>query len=231
MVLLMLALSSCAAEPEATSTTALTTTTPSTTTTTEATTTTVATTTATTIPVPTGYSLIEIEGEKIRLALPESWVTLDLTQEGWEELLTASLEALPDVAALVGNEAQAIIREGGLLLAYDLQGDEGDFATNLNILESERGPFDDPDVVFPALGEQLELFGAVEPAIDRVEVPLGQAIKASYGFAPETGFTHEVVQYYVFAEGSLYIVTLSTANLVDLEFVFETIMSTFDSTD
>jgi hypothetical protein len=229
MVLTMVCVS-CAAEPEVASTTVATTTTTSTTTTTEPTTTTTeATTTTTTIFVPDGYVMVEIEAEGIRLGLPDSWITVDLTQEGWAELLTAGLEALPEAAQLINNEAEAIINEGGLLLAYDLENQADGFTTNVNILESGRGPLDEPDVFLAALGAQLELFGAVDPAIDLVEVPLGPAIKASYGFAPETGFTHQAVQYYVFAVGSVYIVTFSTANLIDLEFVFETIMSTFDA--
>ena len=57
---------------------------------------------------------------------------------------------------------------------------------------------------------------------------MGDAIKASYDWAPETGLTHTTVQYYAFGVEALYIVTFSTKDLVDLEFVFETIMSTFD---
>ena len=229
LLIVVVVAGSCTSEPEVAPTTLITTTTSTTTTTQPTTTTTQPTTTTTTIPVPPGYDLVEIREEEIRLALPDSWVTVDLTEEGWRELLTTGLEALPDVAELIGNEAQAIINEGGLLLAYDLDS-EADFATNLNILETERGPLDDPELVLGALGEQLELFGAVEPAIDQVQVPLGAAIKASYGFAPETGFTHQAVQYYVFGDRSVYIVTFSTGNLIELEFVFETIMATFDST-
>lgn len=229
LLIASLAFGSCATEPEVASTTLPPTTNTTTTTTTEPPTTTEATTTTTSVPVPPGYELVEVEEEEIRLALPASWVTVDLTQEGWQDLLTAGFEALPDVAELISNEAQAIISEGGLLLAFDLEDQTDDFATNVNILHSERGPLDDPELVLSALGEQLELFGAVEPTVDQVEVPLGPAIKASYGFDPETGFTHQVVQYYVFTDSSVYIVTFSTTNLIDLEFVFETIMSTFDS--
>lgn len=225
---LVVLFASCTAEPEVASTTVPTTTT-STTTTTEPTSTTEVTTTTTTIFVPDGYEMIEIDGEGIRLALPDSWIAVDLTQEGWEDSLTAGLEALPETAELINSEAEAIIKEGGLMLAYDLENQVEGFTTNVNILEAERGPLDDPDLVLSALGEQLQLFGAVDPAVDLVDVPLGQAIKASYGFAPETGFTHQAVQYYVFAEESVYIITFSTANLIELEFVFETIMSTFDA--
>jgi hypothetical protein len=220
---------SCAAEPEVVSTTAPATTTSTTTTTTMPTTTTAPTTTTTFLEAPVGYEFIEIEGEGLQLALPESWVTVDLTQEGWEELLTEGLAALPESAALINEEAQGIISEGGLLLAYDLGHQDEDFVTNLNILSSVRAPGDTPAAVVPVLGETLEQFGAVAPAVDLVEVPLGPAVKASYGFAPETGFTHFAVQYYVFDVDTVFIVTFSTEDLIELEFVFETIMSTFDS--
>ena len=219
---------SCAADPEAGPTTAPTTTTTSTTTTTIPTTTTASTTTTTLREAPVGYAFVEIEDEDIFLALPESWVTVDLTQAGWEELLTEGLAEIPESAELINEEAQGIISEGGLLLAYDLEHQDEDFITNANILSSERGPDDNPAVVAPVLGQTLEQFGAVDPVVEVVEVPLGPAIKASYAFAPETGFNHFVIQYYVFGSDTIYIVTFSTENLIELEFVFETIMATFD---
>lgn len=224
-------LASCAAEPEAEPTTVPTTTTTSTTTTTTApTTTTEPTTTTTTIAVLPGYELIEIEDGDVRMTIPESWVTVDLTQDDWEELLTEGLAALPDAAGILTEEAQLVIATGGLLLAYDLEHQDEDFITNLNILGSERTAADQPAVVESVLADQLVQFGAVAPAVDAVELPIGPAIKASYSFAPETGFTHEAVQYYVFGSETVYIVTFSTEHLIELEFVFETIMSTFDST-
>jgi hypothetical protein len=225
LVILTVFSSSCAEESEVASTT--TSTAPTTTTTAPATT--ASTTTTTLIEVPSGYQLVEIEGENIRLALPESWVTADLTQEGWEELLTEGLEAFPESAQLVDDEGQAIISQGGLLLAYDFQHQDDDFVTNLNILSAERGPLDDPDVIIPVLTQQLEQIGVMDAAVDIVEVPLGSAIKASYALPPETGFSHTAVQYYVFGPDTVYIVTFSTEDIIDLEIVFETIMSTFDA--
>jgi hypothetical protein len=209
------------------SSTAATSTTATTTTTTTAST----TTTTTTIPVavPVGYELAEIKDENIRLALPQSWVIIDLTQEDWEELLVEGFEEFPEAAALVGEEGQAIISQGGLLLAYDLEHQDDDFITNLNMLSIERGPLDDPEVIIPVLTQQLEQIGVENLAIDLLEVPLGSAIKASYGMPPETGFTHTAIQYYVFGPDTVYIITFSTEHVLDLEFTFDTIVSTFDA--
>ena len=194
-------------------------------------TTTASTTTTTVVEAPNGYKLVEIEAVNIRLALPESWVTVDLTRQGWEELLAEGLGAFPEAADLVDDEGQAIISQGGLLLAYDFEHQDDDFVTNLTILSTERGPLDDPEVIIPILNQQLEQIGVVDASVDIVEVPLGAALRASYGLPPETGFTHTAVQYYVFGPDTLYIVTFSTEDIVDLEIVFETIMSTFDSID
>jgi len=199
------------------------------TTTTAPTTSTAPTTTTSTIALPPRYVLIEIKDADLRMALPESWVMIDLTAEDWEDLLSEGLAAIPDVAALINEEARAIISEGGLLLAYDFDHQSGGFVSNVNVLLTERGPTDVPELIGPLLAEQLEQFGAVAPAIDEVTLPMGEAIKASYDWAPETGLTHTTVQYYVFGVEALYIVTFSTKDLVDLEFVFETIMSTFDA--
>ncbi|MDR9450824.1 MAG: hypothetical protein RI637_06360 [Acidimicrobiia bacterium] len=196
--------------------------------TTAPTTSTAPTTTTSTIAVPPGYVLIEINGADLRMALPESWVMIDLTAEDWENLLSEGVAAIPDVAALINEEARAIIGEGGLLLAYDFDHQSGGFVSNVNVVSTERGPTDVPELIGPLLAEQLEQFGAVAPAIDEVTLPMGEAIKASYDWAPQTGLTHTTVQYYVFGVEALYIVTFSTKDLVDLEFVFETIMSTFD---
>jgi hypothetical protein len=183
------------------------------------------------VELPDGFALVEIEAENVRLALPRSWVTADLTQQGWEELLAQGLEAFPDAAGLVDEEGKAIISQGGLLLAYDFEHQSGDFVTNLNILAAERGPLDDPDVLSPFLVQQLEQIGVVDAAVDTVEVPLGSAIRASYALPPETGFSHTTIQYYVFAPDTVYIATFSTRDLVELEIVFETIMATFDAID
>ena len=230
MVTLAVLVASCSTEPEAASTTAppttTTTTTPTTTPTTAA-----STTAQAPFEVPGGYEIIALEGENIRLALPQSWVVVDLTREGWEELLAEALGAFPEAAELVGDEGQAIISQGGLLLAYDVENQDDDFVTNVNVLSAERGPLDDPEVIIPVLTDQLDQVGVVDAALDIVEVPIGDAIKASYGLPPETGFSHAAVQYYVFAPDTVYIVTFSTENIVDLEFVFETIMSTFDAID
>ncbi len=219
---------SCAAEPEPVPTTTTTLPTTSTTTTT-APTTTAPTTTTTEVEVPAGYTMIEIEGQSVRFALPESWVTVDLTQEGWEELLAEGLAAVPEAAGLVDEEGQAIISQGGLLLAYDFDHLDEEFVTNLNILSAERGPLDEPDVIIPVLSQQLEQIGVVDAVVDTVEVPLGQAIRAGYTMPPETGFTHTVIQYYVFGPDTVYIVTFSTKDIIELEIVFELIMSTFDA--
>jgi len=223
-VIITLLTAACNAEPDVTSTSA-----PPVTTTT--TTTTASTTTTTEVEVPNGYEPVEIEGENIRLALPDSWVTVDLTREGWEELLAEGLAAIPAASELVSDEGQAIIGQGGLLLAYDFEHQNDDFVTNLNILSADRGPLDDPEVILSVLTEQLEQIGVVDAAVDLVEVPMGAAIRVSYGLPPETGFTHKTVQYYVFGPGTVYIVTFSTKDLVDLEIVFETVMSTFDAID
>ena len=227
--LIAVLMASCTTGSEAVSTTVpIATATSAPTTTTVPTTSTVPTTTTTTIAVPPGYILIEINDADLRMALPESWVIIDLTADDWEDLLSEGLAAIPDMAALINEEARVIISEGGLLLAYDLDHQSDGFVSNVNVLSTERGPADVPELIGPLLAEQLEQFGAVAPAIDEVTLPLGEAIKASYDWAPETGLTHTTVQYYAFGVEVLYVVTFSTKDLVDLEFVFETIMSTFD---
>ena len=228
---LALLAASCAAEPEPVPTTTTTTVPTTSTTTTTAPTTTAPTTTTTVVEVPAGSTMIEIEGQSVRFALPESWVTVDLTQEGWEELLAEGLAAVPEAAGLVDEEGQAIISQGGLLLAYDFDHQDEEFVTNLNILSAERGPLDEPDVIIPVLSQQLEQIGVVDAVVDTVEVPLGRAIRAGYTMPPETGFTHTVIQYYVFGPDTVYIVTFSTKDIIELEIVFELIMSTFDAID
>ena len=69
------------------------------------------------------------------------------------------------MADLVNEEARDIINEGGV--------------PNINVLSTERGPTDDPELIGPLLAEQLEQFGGVAPAIDEATPPSGEAIKAS----------------------------------------------------
>jgi hypothetical protein len=227
--ILAILVSSCAVKPDTVPTTVPPPVPSTTTTSTTQPPTTSSTTSTTIVEVPDGYALVEIEAEEVRLALPGSWVTVDLTRQGWEELLAEGLEAFPDSAGLVDEEGQAIISQGGLLLAYDFEHQDGDFVTNLNVLAAERGPLDDPDVIIPVLVQQLEQIGVLDAAVEPVEVPLGSAIRASYALPPETGFSHTTIQYYVFAPDWVYIVTFSTKDIVELEIVFETIMSTFDT--
>lgn len=224
---------SCAAEPETTPTVSPTTSTSSTTATTGVTTTTTtpATTPSTTasVELPAGYDWVEIVDENVRLALPESWVTVDLTQQDWEELLAEGLASVPKAAELASDEAQVLISEGGLLLAYDFEHRDEEFVTNVNLLSVERGPLDGPEVLSSILSQQLEQIGALDLVIDEVEVPLGPAVWANYLLPPDTGFTHSVVQYYVFGVDTVYIATFSTHYLTELEIVFDTIMSTLEA--
>lgn len=206
----------------------------STTTTTAAPTTTSTSTATTTEPetvTPDGYVFVELAGEKVRLAIPESWVTVDLTAEDWQELLIEGIDALPNADQLIGSEAEALISQGGLLLAYDFDHSDEGFVTNLNILGFDRGPLDNPEVMSPIIGEQLEILGGVDVDIATIEVPAGTAIRARYGMPPETGFSHAVIQYYAFGAERVYVVTFSTTQATALEPVIFSVMETLESLD
>ena len=58
-------------------------------------------------------------------------------RDDWEDLLPEGLAAIPDMAALINEEARVIISEGGLLLAYDLDHQSDGFVSNVNVLSTE----------------------------------------------------------------------------------------------
>jgi hypothetical protein len=157
--------------------------------------------------VPDGWKVVE--GDGVSLAVPEDWVDVPIEDfaMGEEELR----EAMPEADDAMLQQAASVVQQGGVLLAFGPP--EDGFTDNVNILA----------LPVPASIEQLEAeaelgmeqVGADVGSMERVELPVGEAVRVRYSAefqSPDGPYVVEGVQFYVPAGDETYVLTVSATS-------------------
>lgn len=154
--------------------------------------------------LPDGWKVIE--GDGVTVAVPEEWI--DVPLEDFEMGSEDFQELMPEADEAMLNQAAAVVQQGGVLLAFGPP--EDGFTDNLNILrlpvEAELDQLErEAELGMQALGAEMH-------SLDRVDLPVGEAIRVSYTAefqSPEGPFSVEGVQLYVPVEGATFVLTIS----------------------
>jgi hypothetical protein len=187
-----------------------------TTTTTEAETTTTtseAETTTTTeatpdVDVPDGFQLAE--GDGILVAVPSSWLAIDLADGEFEALLDEAVAANPDLDGVLDEQVRAIAAQGAVFFAIEVG--DAEFATNANIIKVPGAIPDDASELDGVARQGIAQFGGDVQDVSTVDLPAGEALRVTYDatLADGAGGTIEFsgVQFYVLADAG-YVITVS----------------------
>lgn len=173
--------------------------------------------------VPDGWKLIE--GDGVTIAVPEEWIDVPLEdfamgREDFEELMPEADEAML-------NQAAAVVQQGGVLLAFGPP--EDGFTDNLNILRLPVSAELDQLEREAELG--IQALGAEMHSLDRVTLPMGEAIRVRYTAefqSPDGPFSVEGVQLYVPVDGDTFVLTVSA--VADPGSLADQMAETFDAT-
>lgn len=198
----------CGGEETATSTVAPSTTATSTTTT--PTTTQPATTTLDpTLEAPAGF-LRHVDTEYgFVMDLPENWLTIGTDPADLEQMLDLGGE-IAGVDPELLDLARDSIAGGVALIAYDTLALDTPFATNLNVLRTERVGGIGPTLYENVVPAQLELFGAEDISTSRTSLPAGEAVITEFS---TPALDSRGLQYTIFTEDHLWIITLSASDV------------------
>jgi hypothetical protein len=176
---------------------------PSTTVAAPTTTTTVATTTTLdpTLDAPAGFTRhVDVEYGFV-MDIPEGWVTIGTDPEMLDEMLAAGGDAAGVDPALL--ELAAAQLDGGVALILFDPTNEG---ANINFLDAGPSTGLSARLYANLMPGFMEEFGAVGIETEVLELPAGSAVKALYD-TPALG--SRGLQYSIFADGGLWILTLS----------------------
>jgi hypothetical protein len=160
------------------------------------------------VDVPEGYQLAE--GDGILVAVPSSWLALDLADGELEALLDEAVAANPDFEDVLDAQVRAIAAQGAVFFAIEV--DDAEFATNANIIRVPGAIPDDASELDGVARQGIEQFGGDVQDVSTVGLPAGEALRVTYDatLADGAGGTIELagVQFYVLADAG-YVITVS----------------------
>jgi len=186
-------------------TTVLTTTTSITTTTAVPTTTTIPTTTMPTVEIPPGFALKGGSDVGFLVALPEGFVSLDLSSEDVDSLLADSPLSDDMLAA-----TRAAIEAGTFRFwAFDFSDGDESFVPNVNVQVLPRTGLDNVDVYLEVLPQQYESLGAILMSLEQVEYEFGPAVTAVAQFPVGDGTSSTAFQLLAPVGDFVYTITIS----------------------
>ena len=157
------------------------------------------------VDVPDGYALIE--GDGVTIAAPEDWE--EVAPDDFAMSAEEFERAFPNAPAGMFEQGSRFLTDGSVLVAFDLT--DG-FASNVNVI---RAPGEAPlSMVEDEVESQLQDLGARVSAIDRVGLPVGEALRVEYALdvaSPDgSAVAASGVLFYVPRDGRTYIVTVTT---------------------
>ena len=159
-----------------------------------------------------GSTTYDVASAGLSIAVPESWRTIsaDEFSEGgeWEDVVTETPALAPYAQAFQGPDSV-------LKFAAVDPSVQDEFATNLNVIVEELPAGTTLDDYEQAFVSQLESLPNLVGAVDRqrVELPAGPALKASYKLTLLTSgktWTVSTRQYALVDEGRAFILTYTT---------------------
>lgn len=131
----------------------------------------------------------------------------------------------------LADQLPTLIDQGIKLFAVDIFGDDPEFVSNVNVGVFERGPIDDIDLIEQVVPQQVELFGGDLVALERVQIPSGEALRAVYDLPIGGGYVAKGQQYWMASETSVYVVTFTDTEDGRHSSTFSEVIETFQPTD
>jgi hypothetical protein len=165
--------------------------------------------TSATTDMPKGFKPVGSVASGLVVAVPESWIALDLSKDDLEQGLRSS--GLSGPALERAKQSLQTLVDNRAIWASDPASTEmspNRFATNLNGY-CQSGPRTTVDELMTSARTELEQLNAKVSEAAEMPIDSGSAGRVIYSFATD-GLTVKGTQYYVPAQDKTCIVTLST---------------------
>ena len=174
---------------------------------------------ATPAPPPSGTALVDVPAAGVRLPVPEGWELADAETLDDPDRRADIVARYRGADALLAAAAEMGDRAVPALAAFDpsAAGADVPLATNIAVLVAQpsvSGPLLDLVAGFIGGGFQ-DAFGAEETSRERVDTPLGEAVRLEYALAPQDGVALTAVEYVIGAPaGTILVSVLGPADVV-----------------
>jgi hypothetical protein len=151
-------------------------------------------------PVPDGYHKVTVKKAGFSIAVPDGWLTLDLTRKDIDKAFKQMRESSPELAASLPENASTLTAQGLKLFAQDASGG----GSNVNVIAS-------PLVASRPTPEAVR--GLLKDAVPNVEVKKTRvagvrAVEAAGTFAIGATTVHST-SYFVLGKSGLLQITFS----------------------
>ncbi len=168
---------------------------------------------------PSGTVLVDVPAAGARLPVPEGWELADEAALDDPDRRADIVARYPGADALLAAAAEMGERAVPALVAFDpsTAGPGTGLATNIAVLVAQP-PVSGPllDLVAGFIGDGFkDAFGAEQTARERVDTPLGEAVRLEYSLAPRDGVALTAVEYVIGAPaGTVLVSVLGPADVV-----------------
>ncbi len=156
---------------------------------------------------------------RFAFALPPGWTEIPVSSKDLGALLSALTKADPAIKNALSQEAVDAAKEG--LKVFAVGPIAGDFVPNLNILVRSASGLPSGSTFVNLMSSEVEILlaseGATQVKTAAAQLPLGQAVRATYLLRLLTGGTVAVrgLQLYFEHLGRLYVVTFSALSMTE----------------
>lgn len=155
---------------------------------------------------PTGFQVHGGPDQGFEIALPESFRIIDLEEEDLETMFTDT-DLSPEVQEVV---SAAVDQPGQFALwAFDFVHAESNFVPNVNVIRSERTPFDEPGVYVDVIPSQYEQLGASLLSIEETDLGFGPVVLVESLFPIGSGAFSHAFQMVAMSDDSVFFITYS----------------------
>ncbi len=163
--------------------------------------------------------LVDVPAAGARLPVPEGWEQADAEALEDQDRRADIVARYPGADALLAAAAEMGDRAVPAFVAFDpsTAGTGAGLATNIAVLVAQpsvSGPLLDLVAGFIGGGFK-DAFGAEETARERVDTPLGEAVRLEYALPPRDGVALTAVEYVIGAPaGTVLVSILGPSNVV-----------------
>lgn len=155
---------------------------------------------------------IEVPEHGFALTLPDGWTRIDLQSGDLEAIMAAAGAENPELAKLYSAQIQAMLASGLVIFAF---GPDMTTGTNLNVLSLPSMGMS-LDLLEQANLAQLESLAAGEVELERVTLPVGEALHLHYSIASANLPTPPTIdQYLVLMGDKQLMVSVTNASAAD----------------
>jgi len=155
---------------------------------------------------------VDVPAAGARLPVPEGWEQADADALADPDRRADLVTRYPGADALLAAAAEMGDRAVPAFVAFDpsVSGTDVPLAPNIAVLVAQPsvgGPL--LDLVAGFIGDGFkDAFGAEETTRERVDTPLGEAVRLGYALAPRDGVTLSAVEYVIGAPAGTLLVSV-----------------------